>query len=266
MTTSHQTLTHGPSLVQRVRYLARRLLQNPIASFVLAGVLLLDAATLPEAGIRGPGSTVGSFMTYEVRGKSAPTIFRGTKTIYFLREDSQLRLIDTDTDSWDEVSRLMKRSPQHLLIASYKVSTLESGFWAVTGKKESHTIEFEFPPGSFTQEETGRARQMFADYNVSRFGPGYEPQAAFIRGGDTFSSLRLWRGYVHNAAAAVLGLTLLYSLMWVPRTPAWFRFRRGQRRMRRGQCPQCGYNTRGLREPRCPECGSETGASVVPTQ
>jgi len=66
-------------------------------------------------------------------------------------------------------------------------------------------------------------------------------QHSVSKSGNTITCVPLWA---------------LEALMLVPVVRPW-RFRRSQRRMRRGCCPECGYDLRGIDpEMVCPECGA----------
>lgn len=58
---------------------------------------------------------------------------------------------------------------------------------------------------------------------------------------------------VRFPAVVPVAMLLVFPLTAYLRGP-WLR----RRRMRRGQCPDCGYDLQGLTEPRCPECGRTT--------
>lgn len=130
----------------------------------------------------------------------------------------------------------------------------EEGIWATTSRSCDTTV--------FLRDQ---------DYTFFTAGPEYEVASAMLladmaKHEETRELVELLRargqgpvtlpvplGYVHNGVefAGLTGLVL--SLGWVPR--AWVR-RRGERRVRRGECAGCGYDLRGLGDEVCPECGA----------
>jgi hypothetical protein len=115
---------------------------------------------------------------------------------------------------------------------------------------------FEF--GSATPEAVERGRMHMsasADLEKGRWGFGYAYGHWGLRGSESPKGWRFWSA--HAPAWAVVAPLALLLARRVARPL------RVMRRRRRGLCPACAYDLRGLLVGRCPECGN-LGAAPAP--
>ncbi|MFG0258911.1 MAG: hypothetical protein ACF8LK_01050 [Phycisphaerales bacterium JB041] len=228
----------------------RRWLANPIASVVLLGVLTADAFTLP----RGSNATAAGQIVERVFSSRGLYCYMPS-VVYVVHEPTGMRLIDEDHESWDELSGLFSQIETPLVMCDLVSRTSRRGVW-------SHVTEWSFTGvrlhpvvGEWTSDELAEARAtLFGER--ARTLPSWQWIQHFedVASADRTSTRILWTGVAHDIFALLVLSALLYSLTgW----PAWFAahpWSRRSRRLARGLCPECGYDTRGLSA--CPECGT----------
>lgn len=242
-----------------VRVWARKWVQNPVVTLVVGVALLWSLLTLPRAWYEGQ-STVGDWLARAVPILRSHS--RGNPmhlSVYALREGGAFRVLDPDSDSWDEASRVMTQRPEDVYAVDYFPRTdVPTGFYAPTRLVTTRLVSIT-PIGRDVRDPTGDTRDaiLSAFYGfLTRAGGGrWAQDAAALRAGNVEERRTDRMGYFHDVLAAVGLMVFLYSLAWIPRTPAYLATTRRQRALARGRCPHCGYSIVGLREPVCPECG-----------
>ncbi len=236
----------------------RRALTNPIATLLLGTALGISVASLPP----GPPwsqdhSRVGALVRGLLTNRARPT---GTRRYpierFCLLEDGGLRLLDPESESWDEVSRAFETRPGDVLLIRLRLGSSSTGLWAPTRQDGWAVITTHFGE-RFSAGERVEARRRFVDDVLTREARATPDTLARLRVEDIHDRRTLWSGHAHNAAVLLVLLAFVYSLQWVPRVPGWVRARRGARRLARGLCPGCRYALAGLAGGRCPECGAE---------
>lgn len=103
--------------------------------------------------------------------------------------------------------------------------------------------------------DQARAALFLTRLQMPESNLGDSVREALERGEWTYDEYRP-AGYLHNAAAAAVGLLGLCSLAL---SPLWIKIRasRFRGRTRPGHCPSCGYDRAGLMPLQtCPECGT----------
>ena len=73
--------------------------------------------------------------------------------------------------------------------------------------------------------------------------------AVFVFDGKLLPLRPIWPGFAINTVFYAVVLWLLFALGGTP-----FALRR-RRRIKRGLCPKCAYDLRGIESSACPECG-----------
>jgi hypothetical protein len=91
-----------------------------------------------------------------------------------------------------------------------------------------------------------------------------DAESQLLASSDLRTSRILWPGLIENTLVAISFALLLLSLSWL--SPAWWRTRRAQHRLRRHHCPACNYSLRGLASATCPECGQPIPATTSDTR
>lgn len=72
---------------------------------------------------------------------------------------------------------------------------------------------------------------------------------------DSDRILILWRNVAHNTLRSVSGIVLACSVVWMVFLPIPAIWRRSDRRLAAGLCPECGYDIEADYYAGCPECG-----------
>ncbi len=226
----------------------RRVLINPFATFVLFALLFLDARAICNTD-----STAGLFYTRlrfgsSPQGPQQPATRRYTTVI--IKEPTGIRILDPDSQSWDEATKLLAEHPAQTAALIYRPRAYSDGFWAIATLHREFEIETA-SGSSFSEDDWHTARSAMLR---STFGDveANTPNLRRLAREDFKTSEPIWSGYLHNTLTLLCLALLLNSLRWIPRTPAYFRARRAAR----GLCPHCGYSLAGLAANTCPECGS----------
>jgi len=238
--------------VHRVRRWLRRWVANPIASLVLVGVLVGDSLTLPrDWNPTLAGGLVRSLLSPE-------TIYYCFQPdlMYVVRDPSGMRVIDEDSESWDELSGLMDGEGAPVAVCDLVANTSRHGVWSYLWETEHWGVRVNPMVGDWTAAELAQARaSLFGEQTRTLPCWGRLAQFEPVAEADSTRTRVLWSGVAHDLFAITVFALLLYSFTaW----PAWFAARpwaARARRLARGLCPQCGYDTRGLRGGVCPECG-----------
>jgi hypothetical protein len=226
-----------------------RWLGNPIASAILAGVLALDLTLLVRGGSEG---SLPSFVSSYFQSRSTQSgILAG---ILAVRDETGMRLIDPEVESWDELSALLDRG-EPVLSFVFARTERRIGFWVPTSEHFYRGVRHYTLSGDWTESQVRRAKALLHDAAESKPERHWLVYARDVIDAPERSRRILWPGVARSAFAATLALGLILSILgW----PAWFARRpwsRRRRRLERGQCPGCGYDLRGVESPRCPECG-----------
>lgn len=226
---------------------------NPLATVLLGTALVVDAFRLPRGGPFEWGtSTVGTALRGHYYG--AGSLRRAFDAVATFSDDNQMRLLWPNIESWDEATRALQENPTRTLTITVNVQELESGFWAPT--LESHDASVRFVGGSaLTPEQIAEARSRFTHaigrtYLILRYA-----WIDLLATRDIRYRRIIWPGVAHSTAAALAAIAFLWSLAWIPATPAWVRGIIAARRTRAGLCASCGYDLVGASSTTCPECG-----------
>ncbi|HZW11248.1 MAG TPA: hypothetical protein VFF69_15200 [Phycisphaerales bacterium] len=239
----------------------RRWIANPIATVALLAIVLVDSLTLPRMT---DATTIGLVIRHienRVRGRSTLTdYFVNDTQLFAVRENGSLRYIHPESQSWNELSAILAAgSPPVAQVYCIEDSSRRSGFWAHTHERYSREIRVIPLCGTWSAAGMENAKKgMFVQANVPVSAWPSVQQWNDIATTDYHETTLLWGGIAHDAFAIAVFVVLLYSFTgW----PAWFGARpwsNAARRRRRGQCPACGYDLRGVDAGVCPECGGET--------
>lgn len=234
-------------------------LANPIATIVIALILLADAASITTRRSRHSLSVILDGVNEVLplvrpRRLWVPAV-RQRWMSYGVREHTGLRLIDPDNDSWDEAMKLLAERPDDVIMFTFRDGSWEKGLWALSSRTTRTHFEFVPMGADFTAEEKATLRRLIVEQVLlprELIEPSIAPS---LMVSDLESEETIWLARAHNFLALLAVLALLYSLRWVPCAPSWLRERRIDRALRHGRCPNCGYDILGLPGFTCPECG-----------
>lgn len=230
---------------------------NPVVTIVLAGLLLLDAASLPTHPYRGGISTCGRVLQdlrrFASGGPSAVVeVFPPEAVI--LREGDRMRLLNMGTEpSWGDAAQVLQENPPNGAILSGPGPSIGRGFWAITRFERRFEVSGRFG-SAFTDTDKRMARDLFVAEVLEPVWDDSPRYLQRVRREDFTVTTTVWSGYLHNLLALTGFGVLLVSLAWIPRTPGYVRRWRARRNRRGGGCPRCGYPLEGLTT--CPECGA----------
>ena len=219
------------------------------------GVLAGDAFTLPG----GPnGTVVGSIAEGLFVARAG--YCRVSPNLFLVREPGGMRVIDADNESWGELAQLLDSGDTPVATCNFVNGTTRDGVWSHTTERARKGIGLRPLVGDWSAEELGDARQaLFNAQTRAKPCWGWLQYYEDVAKQDTSSSRVLWTGVAHDTFALLTLAALLYSFTgW----PTWFAahpWSRRNRRLLRGLCPECGYDTRGLAT--CPECGTARSES-----
>ena len=249
-----------PFAVPRRRRIPR-FIANPITTVVLGAALLMDLAALPGDPWSPTHSAAGVWFRSHRNANFQGFTLSGPDAIVF-KQAQGLHLRNMITEpSWGDVATIISDKPADAAVfVGLDQSSRASGFWAITTQTRGFNINAQFG-SAFNEFDKREARELYINEMVSPEWAESPRLLERLRRENFSISTIVWSGYLHNAVAlGVFGL-LLVSLVWVPRTPGYFRERRGARRLRRGLCPRCGYPIRGLVT--CPECGAAINSTLT---
>lgn len=249
-----------------------RKLQKPSLSLLLAFLLFVDAHIVanPDAA---PDDPWPRRITRTI-GTPVETASRTEPELFIVLENGNDRVIDTDTQSWDELARHYQHAPERIAIARYSATATHRGLWAKTRQTIHESADIEpFEPRAFDEQAHQTALEALdahLERDDMRWWPGWnrvKPTDDPLKTGQTVhKSIRLF-GYLHNAASLAILASFILSLGWLVRLPADTRAALDRRSLRRGRCPRCGYDISKLENPPCPECGASWNHDAAkPTQ
>jgi len=231
---------------------SRRWLANPIASLALGAVLVGDALTLPRFG---DPTVVGAIVESFTARRFICRLMGGPYSIYIAEDGARMRVIDSEEESWDELSRLLADGDTPVAHSHFVNRTSRQGVWSHVIERSYEGIVIEPLNGSWTADDIAAAHRALFDERTQTLPCWvYLQDYQHVPIGTTSSTRILWGGVAHDAFALATFAGLFYSCTgW----RAWFAahpWSRRNRRLLRGLCPECGYDTRGLAT--CPECGT----------
>ncbi|MCC6675791.1 MAG: hypothetical protein IT436_01480 [Phycisphaerales bacterium] len=221
-----------------------RLLSNPLASLLLAGLLLYDATHLAPAAsanrwLFGPRIAL-------------PADAGGGPSAIVARTEAGIEVFNREDAIVTQEPRLL--TAEWMLLADYRETPSVSGFWGLTSQRLTSAIYLLNPQSEsrpIPPEVEREARTALIDWLVANRGLP-EAQARQLRAGNIYRASPRWPGYLHNTLT-LAGLALfLFSLTWIPRETIG---RIRARRRARGLCMHCCYPVSGVDSPVCPECG-----------
>lgn len=232
------------------------LIANPIATVLLATLLVADYASMPK----GPwwkdarsslATAISDTLEPQARLEIAPlSALEYPTEAHAVRENDTIILIDPERESWDRLGSRLQVNPEDVLTLLYRPERQTRGLWAMTTTTETHRISV-VRGESFTDEEIEEAKGLFLPLIEDRWGA----REALLAAAGHVERRILWTGYLHNALSLTALVLLLVSLAWVPRAPAWIRARFTTRALSQGKCPSCGYDISAIAHHTCPECG-----------
>lgn len=229
---------------------------GPLISAALLAALLAIAATLPANQARGGYSQAGAWIRQHLLppDRTFPAITTNLD-LYFVREPTGLRLIDTDAESADDITRLLMERPGDVLLLRYQPRIVRQGLWAITEQADHHRIVAEFG-SNFTPAEREEALRRFIAYAAAVMPHVSDEVFTALARGETINRhTTIASGWVVNITTLALLGAFLLSLRWVFRVPGQVRAWRGRRALAAGRCPACGYSIQDLESSICPECG-----------
>ncbi len=195
-------MTDHPKPTRRRSWLA-----TPLASLVLAGLLMADVLTLPSE------SSVGALVAERLRPELHCDAIRPPMA-YLVSEGGVLRLVPFE-DPLAHAFRSGDDDPEvHRAILTCEPEVAQTGAWAITRASFDHSIQVRRRQDEPLPEiEMREARAMFVPFAMER---GITPEMGrHMAKGDGQASLIRWDGYLRNAGSLIVGLGLLVSLRWV---------------------------------------------------
>lgn len=230
----------------------RRLLVNPVATFVLAFGLVIDAESQPRSTLVGR-----VFSTPMCRcGMAQPT------GVAAFTPDGEMVLMRPDEESWDAATRAMAEAPERTVTLWAIGGRYGEGLWAPVTDTKSVQIHAE-AGSEVSAEGVARARAEYARTLAERWDWLTPADLATLQARNIRETRVLWGGVVHSAAACAVVAAFVWSLGWVPAMVRRLNELPAARRSRAGLCGACGYNLSGLAGSRCPECGTSQDYSVT---
>lgn len=244
--------------------LARWRLRNPVAACVLGAVLLVDAILASTVPQHFP---VALTCCPPVRPSSASVFIRRARVE---RVNGEYRVrweYDENPDLRNDSPAASTEPIGMLTLTSSRIQRV--GFIAPCVEIIDHRLRWvESPPSTLSQSQLDDIRVRFASLVESITGPlgGQGPLPDLLRSHSGQTTRLLPLGILHDLAALPIWAAAAYSVLTMPAWPFWQHFGVSTRAtaLRRGRCPRCGYDIRGLVETRCPECGEKWAASELP--
>lgn len=242
---------------RRVRAWLRRWVANPIASVVLATLLVADGLTLPHEWRNS--TTAGRAMRDAIGWvfmEARPTGTHVSPDFYVVRGADGMRFIDENTQSWNALSSLLSSGDDPVAECYLRESVFREGFWAFTSEHYDRSLRVIPLTGEWTEADASATRAAL--FGGSDVPPSVRDRArgwSALATGDSRTSRVRWIGVGHNLLSLMVLVLLMYSVSgW----RAWFAahpLSRRSRRVARGLCLNCGYDLRGVGSGVCPECG-----------
>jgi len=232
----------------------RLLVTNLISTFLTAAIVAGSALTLEDRwGHRG-GSVVGDLIHRALVGRHYGCRCFIDPTVCIVRQPEGLTAFDPMEDDWKEFTRLQDARPQDLFVVDMKRCWSCSGFWAITRKCSSISLDVSSVDRAMSAHPNALTRASAARYFITQ----REIDLPALAEQDVRTSTIVWAGYAENTIVAAAALGFIVSLRCVPMT--WRRWRDccPLGRIRRGLCPTCAYPVVGLPGNTCPECGRES--------
>jgi hypothetical protein len=220
----------------------------PAVTVLLAAYLLADAVSLPSYTV------IGRFTRLEVA--SVPP---GALSSYIVVQGNDLRIIDTRRDSAGELASLVSTSDVCVGLLQGSVTETGAGIWSGWTEGQSRSLRTVWTSGSCDQAKLEIAQQNLIEGPELIDGMSEELRDWIdqVRAPQTRSFV--WWAPLRDGAALASAVLAVFSLRgwksWLVAMPWSLR----SRRRRRGACPVCGYDLRGIQSA-CPECGTEPRA------
>lgn len=247
----------GPALDLTKR--AKRRLVKPSTSFILGLALVALVASLHHRSDIKQGLT-GPFVGMRFLDPPPPWF-----EVYIIKQISangvvSWRTIDEGRDSWDELSKLLAKTPEKVFHVSLLARPVTEGIFAAT--QSTHRFTISRWGGRASRADRESIEPLFADWLQSL---DRADLATIVR--EKSTSWIRWGGYLVNLFAIALLGAFLYSFGWLWDVPHW----RARRRAGNNLCVRCGYALSGI--PRddlniaiCPECGEHNAPAPASTE
>lgn len=172
---------------------------------------------------------------------------------FFAQTNEGFRLIDTERESADELSKALLSNPKSVYVCAVSVYSFDEGFYAETEHREGVSLVITNYGGAPVPTEISAELQALTAKEYEKAGA---PQSASdIRAGGSTRVRTIWFGHFLNFVTAACLICLPLSLRWVP---GWLRnipVSRRERQRAKGLCGSCLYDLRGDMGGVCPECG-----------
>lgn len=254
---------HGTNFFGRIAaWLARGLRAARRPWVVVVGLLYLAGDLWCIAG--GPDwrlSDVGRFIHLALLGEARSTNSVPYDEVFVVFPSSPTehpRVVSANSESWDEMTSILKTSTDRVVIVSLMHAPWERHFYAPAIRTRMNRLRVQEFSGATELAEPRRSQALdvVREWNKACGQLGIDPIDINPKRFTKYLPL----GILHNALSlGVLAITL--NALPTVTIGAWLR-RRAARRMARGQCVACGYEFGAATIERCPECGEARARGV----
>lgn len=197
------------------------------------------------------------------RGPSRSTLigYDDVFVVFPSSPDERPRVVAANSQSWDEMTAILKTSADQVVMVSVMHAPWERHFYAPAIRTQMNQLRVQDMNGTTELAEPRRSQALDAvrQWNKTCEQIGLYPISVDPKRFTEYLPL----GILHNALSLVV-LVLVVNAVPSVTIDAWRR-RRAARRTARGQCALCGYEFGAAAIERCPECGTTRAHASSPS-